>query len=123
MGKKVTLDATAEDLGISVRGVRRLISSGELRAYRVGKHSVRIDVDDIAAVLKPILPDTALRNGSGPTSPTTKPALSSCRVNCFSTPIRALAMSSHSLSPTRSRWSWTGWLCADLAPHPSRKAC
>ncbi len=57
MGNKITLVATAEHLGISVRGVRRLISSGELRAFRVGKHSVRIDVDDIAAALKPILPD------------------------------------------------------------------
>jgi excisionase family DNA binding protein len=56
MGKKVSLRATGDELGISLRGVRRLISSGELPAYRVGRAAVRIDIDDIAAVLKPILP-------------------------------------------------------------------
>jgi excisionase family DNA binding protein len=54
-GKKISLRATGDELGISLRGVRRLISSGELRAYKVGKGAVRIDVDDIAAVLKPII--------------------------------------------------------------------
>jgi excisionase family DNA binding protein len=60
MGKKLSLRATANELGISVTGVRRLISTGELPAYRVGRAAVRaavrIDVDDIAAVLKPIIP-------------------------------------------------------------------
>jgi excisionase family DNA binding protein len=56
MGKKVSLRKTGDELGISQRGVRRLISSGELRAYRVGRAAIRIDVDDIAAVLKPIIP-------------------------------------------------------------------
>ncbi len=56
MGKKVSLDAVAEELGISKRGVRRLISEGRLRAYKIGQKAIRIDTDDIAAVLKPIVP-------------------------------------------------------------------
>ena len=59
MGKIISLDATAEELGISKRVVRRLISTGQLRAYKVGKAIVRVDVDDIAAVLKPIVPNQA----------------------------------------------------------------
>lgn len=58
MGKKISIDDTADELGISRRGVRRLISSGELKAYRVGVASIRVDVDDIAAVLKPVAPQT-----------------------------------------------------------------
>jgi excisionase family DNA binding protein len=56
VGKKLTLDAAADELGISKRGVRRLISTGELRAFKVGLKLIRIDADDIAAVLKPIIP-------------------------------------------------------------------
>ena len=56
MGKKISLETAAEELGVSKRTVRRLISAGELRAYRVGKQSVRIDINDVAAVLKPIVP-------------------------------------------------------------------
>jgi helix-turn-helix protein len=57
MGKKIKLDAAADEPGISIRGVRQLISRGKLKAFRIGEHSVRIDVDDLAAVLKPIMPD------------------------------------------------------------------
>jgi excisionase family DNA binding protein len=57
MGKKITLKQTCDELSLSLRGVRRLISSGELRAYKVGKSAVRIDTDDIAKVLKPVTPN------------------------------------------------------------------
>jgi excisionase family DNA binding protein len=58
MGQKITLAETAERLGVSKDSVRRLISSGELRAYRIGnQQSVRVDTDDLAAVLKPIVPN------------------------------------------------------------------
>lgn len=57
MGQKLTVDETAKALHISRRGVRRLISSGELRAFRVGSTvSVRVDADDVAALLKPVVP-------------------------------------------------------------------
>ncbi|WP_082147543.1 helix-turn-helix domain-containing protein [Mycobacterium nebraskense] len=51
MGQKVTLDAAAKELSISLRGVRRLISGGDLRAYKVGRQCVRIDRDDIERML------------------------------------------------------------------------
>jgi excisionase family DNA binding protein len=57
MGKKVTLQYIADHLGVSLRTARRLVTDGELKAYKVGGHLVRIDVDDIAAVLRPIVPN------------------------------------------------------------------
>lgn len=57
----LTIDQAAEKLGISRRSVRRLISSGELRAYRVGERSVRVDFNDLDAVLKPVVPDGKVR--------------------------------------------------------------
>lgn len=52
----ISPEAAAEYLGISTRTVRRLISSGELRAYRVrgGDRLVRVDLNDLDAVLDPI---------------------------------------------------------------------
>lgn len=59
MGKNmISLDDAAEQLKICKRQVRRMISSGELPAYRVGKSTViRIDPDDVAALLNPITPN------------------------------------------------------------------
>lgn len=57
MGIKLTKDQAAEQLGISRSGIDRLISSGALRAYRVGKKSTRIDIDDLNSVCKPIIPN------------------------------------------------------------------
>jgi excisionase family DNA binding protein len=56
-----TLDQAADELGCSKRHVRRLISTGQLRAYRVGKDSslVRIDRSDLDKVLVPLVPSGA----------------------------------------------------------------
>jgi excisionase family DNA binding protein len=51
----LTLLAAAEELDISITGIRRLISNGELKAYRVGKGAVRIKPEDLEKVLKPII--------------------------------------------------------------------
>jgi len=57
MGKKIQLDAAAEEVGVSTRTIRRLISRGELRGYRVrGTDVVRVDSDDVAGLLEPITP-------------------------------------------------------------------
>jgi excisionase family DNA binding protein len=57
MGRKmISMDAAAEQLGVSVRTVRRLISHGKLRAYRIGTDIVRIDSDDLDGVLTPVVP-------------------------------------------------------------------
>jgi excisionase family DNA binding protein len=48
MGQKISLDAAGAELGASKSTVRRLISSGKLPAYRVGKTTmVRVDRDDL----------------------------------------------------------------------------
>src|SRR5258706_188459 len=44
MGQKISLDIAADQLGVSKRTVRRLISDGELRGYRLGRtRVVRVD--------------------------------------------------------------------------------
>ncbi len=58
MGKKISLDAAAEVLGVHKRTVRRLVSSGQLAAYRVGKTTIiRVDSNDVAAMLTPVVAD------------------------------------------------------------------
>jgi excisionase family DNA binding protein len=58
MGNKLTLDGSAEYLNVSKRQVRRLISSGQLPASRIGTTtSVRIDADDLEALLTPVVPN------------------------------------------------------------------
>jgi excisionase family DNA binding protein len=59
MGKMISLDAAAERVGASKRTVRRLISTGQLRAYRIGRTMVRVDSDDLATLFKPIAPSDA----------------------------------------------------------------
>jgi excisionase family DNA binding protein len=56
VAKKLTLDDVAEELCMSKRSVRRLISTGRLRAYLVGERMIRIDRDDLDKALTPITP-------------------------------------------------------------------
>jgi excisionase family DNA binding protein len=57
MSKLLTIDDAAEQLGLSKRSLRRLISSGELPAYRVGAQSVRIKPADLEKALRPVIPN------------------------------------------------------------------
>jgi excisionase family DNA binding protein len=57
MGKKLTLDQVADELQMSKRAVRRLVSQGLLKAYRIGQKVIRVDSDDIPAVLRPVTPN------------------------------------------------------------------
>lgn len=55
---KIDMNAAAEQLGVDKRTVRRLISSGELRAYRVGRTTaIRVDSEDVAELLIPVVPN------------------------------------------------------------------
>jgi excisionase family DNA binding protein len=56
VGKLITLDDAAERLAISKRGVRRLISSGQLKAYRINARVIRVEEDDLAKALRPVVP-------------------------------------------------------------------
>jgi excisionase family DNA binding protein len=48
----VTLGAAAERLGCSQRTVRRMVSRGELHAYRVGQRMLRLDSDELDALAR-----------------------------------------------------------------------
>lgn len=50
----VSLEVGAEYLDCSVRTVRRLIASGDLTGCRVGKRLIRVDLNEIDAMLRPI---------------------------------------------------------------------
>jgi excisionase family DNA binding protein len=52
--KYISLDEAAEFLGVSSKTIRRLVSSGDLRAYRAGKRLVRLRSSDVESFLKPI---------------------------------------------------------------------
>ena len=44
----------AEYLGITDRTLRRMIAAGKLPAYRLGPRLLRIDVNDLDALLRPV---------------------------------------------------------------------
>jgi excisionase family DNA binding protein len=53
----------AEQLGISLRQVRRHIASGELPASRIGSsHLLRIRAEDVDALLQPVVPPSVSRH-------------------------------------------------------------
>ena len=54
----VSIAAAAKDHSVSKRTIERLIATGELPAYRIGR-SVRIREVDLEAVLRPVRPGDA----------------------------------------------------------------
>jgi excisionase family DNA binding protein len=59
MGKKISMDAAADQLGVCKRTIERFIEIGELPAYKIGTKLVRVDTDDVAGMLKPITSGTS----------------------------------------------------------------
>jgi excisionase family DNA binding protein len=51
---KVSIQAAADKYNISTRTIRRYIAAGRLPAYRVGPSLVRIDLDDLDRLARPI---------------------------------------------------------------------
>ncbi|MFC9433994.1 helix-turn-helix transcriptional regulator [Nocardia sp. NPDC057030] len=51
----ITLREAAGQLKLSVRTLERLISTGDLKAYKVGARSVRVDPRDLGMLVRPIL--------------------------------------------------------------------
>lgn len=49
-----SLEDGANYLGLSPRTLRRMISSGELTGYRIGKRVLRVDLDELETLLRPI---------------------------------------------------------------------
>lgn len=53
-------EAEASDYtGLTGRTLRKYVSQGRLRAYRIGPRQIRYDVADLDALLEPIPADTA----------------------------------------------------------------
>ena len=54
-GRKITIQAAADRLGVVPRTIRRRIADGTLPAYRVrGSRAIRVDERDVDALLEPI---------------------------------------------------------------------
>ena len=51
---KIPLSVGAERLGVSGRTLRRYIAQGRLHAYKVGPRMIRVDSDELEALLKPM---------------------------------------------------------------------
>jgi len=50
----LTTQQAADHLGASTRTVRRYIAEGRLTGYRLGPRLVRVDHDELEALLRPI---------------------------------------------------------------------
>lgn len=49
-----SLSVAAEYADVSVRTVRRYIAAGQLTAYRVGPRLIKVDLNDLDAMLRPV---------------------------------------------------------------------
>jgi excisionase family DNA binding protein len=49
-----SIQDTADYLGTSTKTVRRYIAAGRLKAYRMGDRALRVDLDQLDALLQPI---------------------------------------------------------------------
>jgi excisionase family DNA binding protein len=52
--KNITLQEAAEHYGVSVKTIRRYIAEGRLRAYKLGSRTIRVSLDDVEALARPI---------------------------------------------------------------------
>jgi excisionase family DNA binding protein len=56
VSKMIGLPEAAEQLGVDVYTIRRLIAAGKLPAYRIGSKIIRLHRDDVERLLIPIKP-------------------------------------------------------------------
>lgn len=50
----VTLAAAADHAAVSIKTIRRYIAGGRLTGYRMGTRLIRIDLNELDAILRPI---------------------------------------------------------------------
>ena len=50
----VPLDSAADHLGVSPRTLRRRIADGSITGYRMGPRIIRVDLNEVEALLTPI---------------------------------------------------------------------
>ena len=49
-----SLNNAADFAGVSTKTIRRWISDGRITGYRMGPRLIRVDLDELAAMLQPI---------------------------------------------------------------------
>jgi excisionase family DNA binding protein len=49
-----TLNNAADFAGVSTKTIRRWIADGRITGYRMGPRLIRVDLDELAAMLQPI---------------------------------------------------------------------
>ncbi len=55
MGERVSITEASRILGVAPNTVRKLISSGELRAYKIkGVLGIRVEREDVEALITPV---------------------------------------------------------------------
>jgi excisionase family DNA binding protein len=52
--RSAPLKTTSEQYGVSERTLRRYIAQGKLTGYRFGPRIIRVDLDEVDALLTPI---------------------------------------------------------------------
>ena len=52
--RRVGITEAAEYLGVNPRTIRRYVESGRISGYRVGPRLIKVDLDDIDALIQPI---------------------------------------------------------------------
>ncbi|WP_413247711.1 helix-turn-helix domain-containing protein [Rhodococcus sp. Z13] len=50
----VSVPQAAEEFGVSSRTVRRYISAGRITGYRFGPRMIRVDLNEIEAMMRPM---------------------------------------------------------------------
>ena len=58
-----SLTLGAEHIGVSDKTMRRMIAAGRITGYRVGPRLIRVDLNELDAMLRPIPAATLLRSG------------------------------------------------------------
>jgi excisionase family DNA binding protein len=53
LSKLITVDEAADRLNVSPKFIRRRVQDGRLRAFRIGGSVVRVDPDDVDALVQP----------------------------------------------------------------------
>ena len=52
--RRLTVEESADRLGVSKKSIRRWIADGTLPAFRINGHMIRIDPDDLDRLVQPI---------------------------------------------------------------------
>ena len=52
----LTSKQAAQYLGVSIRTIQHWVRIGQLKAYRIGRHKLRFQTEDLDAMVQPVEP-------------------------------------------------------------------